>query len=112
VDCVVVAQVGMGGHSRIGDRAFLLGQVGLTHGSDIGHDAVLAGQAGVLRRVPAGRRVWTGTPAQPQTDEYRSQALIRNDLPKWRRFLSLFKKGKPIEEIRSILLEDESRAES
>ena len=108
-DCVIVGQAGLGGHSRVGDRAFLLGQVGLTHGSVIGEDAVLAGQAGVLSKVPAGRKIWTGTPAQLQATEYRSQLLVRNDLPKWRRFLGLFKKGKPIEEIRSILIEDDKK---
>jgi UDP-3-O-[3-hydroxymyristoyl] glucosamine N-acyltransferase len=108
-DCVVVAQVGMGGHSRIGSRAFLLGQVGLTHGSDIGEDAILAGQAGVLKKVPAGRQVWTGTPAQPQAEEYRGQLLVRNDLPKWRRFLSLLRKGLSFEEIREAVVSGEPK---
>ncbi|MDR2455623.1 MAG: UDP-3-O-(3-hydroxymyristoyl)glucosamine N-acyltransferase [Deltaproteobacteria bacterium] len=109
-DCVIVAQVGLGGHSVIGDRAFLLGQVGLTHGSVIGEDAILAGQAGVLKRVPAGRGVWTGTPAQPQATEYRSQLLVRNDLPKWRRFFGLFKKGKSYGEIQEVMLAEEKEA--
>lgn len=108
-DCVIVAQAGLGGHSSIGDRAFLLGQVGLTHGSVIGQDAILAGQAGVLSGVPAGRKVWTGTPAQLQAAEYKGQLLVRKDLPKWRRFLGLFKKGKSFEEIRAVMIEDDKK---
>jgi UDP-3-O-[3-hydroxymyristoyl] glucosamine N-acyltransferase len=106
-DCIIVSQVGMAGHTQVGDRAFLLGQVGLTHGSVIGEDAILAGQSGVLSRVPPGRRVWTGTPAQLQTDEYRSQLMVRRELPKWRRFFSLFKKGRSFDQIRTKMLEDD-----
>ncbi|MDR3205312.1 MAG: UDP-3-O-(3-hydroxymyristoyl)glucosamine N-acyltransferase [Deltaproteobacteria bacterium] len=102
-DCVIVSQVGAAGHSQVGDRAFLLGQSGLSHGASVGCDAIVSGQSGVLGRVPPGRAVWTGTPIKTQGEEYRAQVMIKNDLPKWRRFLNLFLKGKSLEEIREDL---------
>ncbi|MDR1050597.1 MAG: UDP-3-O-(3-hydroxymyristoyl)glucosamine N-acyltransferase [Deltaproteobacteria bacterium] len=99
-DCVVVAQAGAAGHSRVGDRAFVLGQAGLSHGAAVGEDAVIAGQSGVLGTIPPGGNVWTGTPAKPQGEEYRSQVMLKNDLPKWRQFLRLFLKGRGLDEIR------------
>jgi UDP-3-O-[3-hydroxymyristoyl] glucosamine N-acyltransferase len=110
-DCVIVSQVGMAGHAAVGDRAFVLGQAGLSHGAEIGHDAVVAGQAGVLGKIPPGRQAWTGTPAQPQAEAYRSVSMVRRDLPRWRSFWRLLKKGLALEAIRSALLAEE-RAES
>jgi UDP-3-O-[3-hydroxymyristoyl] glucosamine N-acyltransferase len=103
MDCIVVAQVGAAGHSQVGDRAFLLGQTGLSHGAKVGCDAIIAGQSGVLGSVPDGPNVWTGTPVQSQGDEYRTQVMLRKDLPKWRQFLRLFLKGRSLEEIRKSL---------
>ncbi|MDR1677517.1 MAG: UDP-3-O-(3-hydroxymyristoyl)glucosamine N-acyltransferase [Deltaproteobacteria bacterium] len=100
-DCIIVSQVGAAGHSQVGDRVFLLGQSGLNHGARIGHDAIIAGQSGVLGSIPPGRNVWTGTPVKPQREEYTSQIMVKKDLPKWRKFLSLFLKGQPWEVIRS-----------
>ncbi|MDR1545357.1 MAG: UDP-3-O-(3-hydroxymyristoyl)glucosamine N-acyltransferase [Deltaproteobacteria bacterium] len=108
-DCLLAGQAGLAGHVEVGDRAFLLGQVGLSHGVTIGADAVVAGQAGVLGVIPPGRRVWTGTPAQPQADEYRSQVMTRKDLPKWRRFLKLFRKSRTFEELKAAEAQAEAR---
>ncbi|MDR2367816.1 MAG: UDP-3-O-(3-hydroxymyristoyl)glucosamine N-acyltransferase [Deltaproteobacteria bacterium] len=104
-DCVVVSQVGAAGHSQVGDRVFLLGQCGLNHGARVGHDAIISGQSGVLGQVPPGRNVWTGTPVKPQREEYGSQIMVKNDLPKWRKFLRLFLRGQPWEEIRAAMAE-------
>jgi UDP-3-O-[3-hydroxymyristoyl] glucosamine N-acyltransferase len=102
-DCVIVSQVGVAGHSQVGDRVFLLGQCGLSHGAKVGHDAIISGQSGVLGTVPPGREVWTGTPVKPQREEYTSQIMVKNDLPKWRKFLSLFLKGVSWDDIRAAM---------
>jgi UDP-3-O-[3-hydroxymyristoyl] glucosamine N-acyltransferase len=105
-DCVIVAQAGVGGHCQVQDRVFLLGQVGLSHGVKIGHDAIISGQSGVLGQVPPGNTIWTGTPARPQREEYTAQVMVKKDLPKWRKFLKLFLKGRSLEDIRAALTED------
>ncbi|MDR2388010.1 MAG: UDP-3-O-(3-hydroxymyristoyl)glucosamine N-acyltransferase [Deltaproteobacteria bacterium] len=105
-DCVVVSQVGAAGHSQVGDRVFLLGQSGLNHGAKVGHDAIISGQSGVLGQVPPGKNVWTGTPVKPQREEYTTQVMVKNDLPKWRKFLKLFLKGQSWEDIRKAMSAD------
>jgi UDP-3-O-[3-hydroxymyristoyl] glucosamine N-acyltransferase len=88
-DAVIVAQVGMAGHTRLGDRVFALGQAGFTTGAAVGDDAIIGGQAGVSGEIPAGRAVWSGTPAQKADDDFRQLALIRRELPRVREFFRL-----------------------
>ena len=102
-DCVVVAQVGIGGHAVIGDRVFLLGQVGVGPGVTIGDDAVLTAKTGVgSGRVPAGRRVWSGSPLKPNEEHYQNLALISTQLPKMRKFFQVLKKSATLEELKSL----------
>ena len=102
-DCVVVAQVGIGGHTVIGDRVFLLGQVGVGPGVTIGDDVVLTAQAGVgSGRVPAGRRVWSGSPLKPHEEYYQNLALISSQLPKVRKFFQALKKSATLEELKAL----------
>ena len=102
-DCVVVAQVGIGGHAVIGDRVFLLGQVGVGPGVTIGDDAVLTAKTGVgSGRVPAGRRVWSGSPLKPHEEQYQNLALISTQLPKVRKFFQVLKKSATLEELKSL----------
>ncbi|MDR2140204.1 MAG: UDP-3-O-(3-hydroxymyristoyl)glucosamine N-acyltransferase [Deltaproteobacteria bacterium] len=106
-DVIVVAQVGCAGHSQVGDRVFLLGQCGLTHGAVVGQDAIITGQSGVTGQVPAGRQPWSGTPVRPQSQTLRTQAMVLNDLPRWRRFWSVFKKSPTYEALKKTLSETE-----
>jgi UDP-3-O-[3-hydroxymyristoyl] glucosamine N-acyltransferase len=105
-DCVVVSQVGAAGHSQVGDRVFLLGQCGLNHGAKVGHDAIISGQSGVLGQVPPGKNVWTGTPVKPQREEYTAQIMVKNDLPKWRKFLKLFLKDQSWADIKKAMTDE------
>ncbi|MDR1044048.1 MAG: UDP-3-O-(3-hydroxymyristoyl)glucosamine N-acyltransferase [Candidatus Adiutrix sp.] len=107
-DCLVVSQVGVGGHSQIGDRVFLLGQAGLGPGVTVGQDAVLSAQSGLgSGRLPAGRRLWSGTPAKAHEENYRLQALGASQLPKARKFFQLLKKSLTFDELRSAFLAPE-----
>jgi UDP-3-O-[3-hydroxymyristoyl] glucosamine N-acyltransferase len=102
-DCIVVAQVGIGGHTVIGDRVFLLGQVGVGPGVTIGDDAILTAQTGVgSGRVPAGRRIWSGSPLKPHEEQYQSLALISTQLPKVRKFFQALKKSATLDELKSM----------
>lgn len=110
-DCIVVSQVGIGGHTVVGDRAFLLGQVGIGPGVDIGPDAVLTGQAGVgSGQVPGGRRLWTGTPARPAEEANRIMALSSSQLPKLRKFFQLLKKSSTFNDLKAAFFAPEDKS--
>ena len=107
-DCLVVAQVGIGGHTVIGDRVFLLGQVGVGPGVTIGDDAVLTAQTGVgSGRVPAGRRIWSGSPLKPHEEQYQTLALVSTQLPKVRKFFQALKKSATLEELKALFFSSE-----
>jgi UDP-3-O-[3-hydroxymyristoyl] glucosamine N-acyltransferase len=106
-DCIVVAQVGVGGHSEIGDRVFLLGQSGVSHGVKIGSDAIITGQCGVTGVIPPGKRAWSGTPSVPMDENLKTQALLRRYLPRLRDMTSAIKSSKGYEEFRTKFLGEE-----
>jgi UDP-3-O-[3-hydroxymyristoyl] glucosamine N-acyltransferase len=54
--CLMAAQAGVGGSSRIGHGAMLGGQAGVGDHVDVGDAAVLGAQTGVVQDVPAGQR--------------------------------------------------------
>ena len=62
--CVIVAQVGISGSTRLGDFVVMGGQAGSVGHITIGTGAQIAGAASVAGDVPAGER-WGGTPARP-----------------------------------------------
>ncbi len=100
-DCIVVAQVGIGGHTVVEDRAFLLGQVGLGPGVTVGADAILTAQSGIgSGRVPRGHRVWSGTPIRVHKEFYETLALSATQLPKVRKFFQILKKCETLGELK------------
>lgn len=74
--CIIVAQAGISGSTRLGDFVALGGQAGLTGHLRIGAGAQIAAQAGVMGDVPAGEK-WCGAPAVPIRDFFRQTALIQ-----------------------------------
>jgi UDP-3-O-[3-hydroxymyristoyl] glucosamine N-acyltransferase len=62
-NCILVAQVGIGGTTEIGKGATLAGQAGAAGHIKIGDGAVVAAQAGVMKSVPANTMV-SGYPAR------------------------------------------------
>ena len=62
-NCILVAQVGIGGTTEIGKGATLAGQAGIVGHIKIGDGAVVAAQAGVTKDVPADTMV-SGYPAR------------------------------------------------
>ena len=110
-DCIVVSQVGMAGHSQLGNRVFALGQAGLAPGVKIGDDAIIGGQAGISNDIPAGSKMWTGSPAQKGEVYYRQLGMIRRDLPKVRDFFQLLKKAESFEELKAAFFGSDKKQE-
>jgi UDP-3-O-[3-hydroxymyristoyl] glucosamine N-acyltransferase len=63
-DCIVAAQSGIAGSSRLGRGAILGGQAGVADHVSVGDGAMLAAQCGVAQDVPAGAKL-AGTWGRP-----------------------------------------------
>jgi len=73
---LIVAQAGISGSTRLGDRVTLAGQVGVVGHIEIGDGVVVGAQSGVSKKLDSNA-LYMGTPAVPAV-EYREQvALIR-----------------------------------
>ena len=73
--CLIMAQAGVAGSTRIEDGVMLLGQVGIAGHHTIGTGARVAAQAGVFGDIPAGE-TWSGYPARPHNEALRAQAAL------------------------------------
>jgi UDP-3-O-[3-hydroxymyristoyl] glucosamine N-acyltransferase len=74
--CVIVAQVGISGSTRLGDYVMIGGQVGLTGHLTIGDGARIGAQSGVHRDVNPGETV-LGTPAIPIAEFHYMTTFLR-----------------------------------
>ena len=72
--CILVAQVGISGSTRIGDFVAAGGQAGFTGHLTIGAGARIAAQSGVMRDVEPGTTV-AGAPAVP-IQQFMRQATV------------------------------------
>lgn len=73
--CLIMAQVGIAGSTRIEDGVIIAGQVGVAGHVTIGPGVRLAAQAGVISDVPAGE-TWSGYPARPHKEALRATAAM------------------------------------
>src|SRR5437660_753145 len=62
--CLVVAQAGIAGSTRLGNYVVLGGQVGLAGHLKIGNRVSVGAQSGVMNNIPDGEK-WLWTPALP-----------------------------------------------
>lgn len=74
-NCVIVAQTGISGSTRLGDFVMTGGQAGLAGHLSIGAGAKIAAQSGIMRDVPAGAELM-GTPAVPIKQFMRQVAIL------------------------------------
>lgn len=81
--CLVVAQAGIAGSTKLGHYVTLAGQVGLAGHLKIGNRVTVAAQSGVMHDIPDGEK-WFGTPAQPDR-QMKRQLLALQQLPELRR---------------------------
>jgi UDP-3-O-[3-hydroxymyristoyl] glucosamine N-acyltransferase len=73
--CLIAAQVGISGSTRIEDGVVIGGQAGFQGHHTIGKGARIGGQSGVFGDVPAGQS-WSGYPARPHREALRAQATL------------------------------------
>ncbi len=74
--CVIVAQTGISGSTRLDDYVVLAGQVGVIGHIRIGTGAQIAASSNVNSDVPAGAR-WGGTPARPVREWFREMTTLK-----------------------------------
>src|SRR5215831_16608473 len=60
---VIVAQTGISGSTRVGERVMMGGQVGVVGHLEIADGSMIAAQSGITKNLPGG--VWFGSPAVP-----------------------------------------------
>ena len=104
--CLIVAQTGISGSTRLGKNVILAGQVGVVGHITLGDGVIAGAQSGLTKSVPAGSRLW-GTPAEPMRQTADSFARIRR-LPR------LFERVKQLEaevaELKEQLEKERARA--
>ncbi len=77
--CLIMANVGLAGSSKLGDGVVLAGQVGIRDNVKIGDGVMIGAQAGVMNDIPAGEKV-VGSPAINVVDKMK-QIAITQKLP-------------------------------
>ena len=78
--CLIVAQVGIAGSSKLGDGVILAGQVGIADNIDIGEKVIVGAKAGVIHNIASGKHVY-GSPANDIKETLKTICLTRR-LPK------------------------------
>lgn len=73
--CILVAQVGISGSTKVGDGVTMAGQVGVAGHLDIGAGATIGPQSGVQCNIPAGE-TWGGTPVTERGTFLRTIATL------------------------------------
>ncbi|MBM3845151.1 MAG: UDP-3-O-(3-hydroxymyristoyl)glucosamine N-acyltransferase, partial [Verrucomicrobia bacterium] len=84
--CILVAQVGIAGSTRLGNYVTLGGQVGVAGHLKLGNGVVVAAQSGVMHHIPDGEK-WLGSPARPDRQTKR-QLIALHHLPELLRRVS------------------------
>jgi UDP-3-O-[3-hydroxymyristoyl] glucosamine N-acyltransferase len=90
-DCVIVAQAGVSGSTKLGDRVVLAGQVGVVGHIEVGSGTMVGAQSGVAHSLEANSRV-SGSPALPHTLWLRIQGALKG-LPQLIRRVSQLEKA-------------------
>ncbi|MEI6076866.1 MAG: UDP-3-O-(3-hydroxymyristoyl)glucosamine N-acyltransferase [Verrucomicrobiota bacterium] len=75
-NCILIAQAGIAGSSKLGNYVIIAGQAGVAGHLNIGHQAIVGGQAGVMNDIP-DKGKWLGSPAQPDKDFKRQVIALR-----------------------------------
>ena len=92
-DCLLCAQVGISGSSKIGNRVVLAGQVGVSDNIFVGDDVIAGGATKIYSNAPAGR-VLLGSPATKMDTQMEIIKGLRR-LPRLFRDVEALKKSVP-----------------
>jgi len=74
--CIIIAQVGIAGSTRVGSYVTLAGQVGIAGHLKVGNQVTVSAQAGVMNDIPDGEK-WLGSPAQPDRQMKRIWVVMQ-----------------------------------
>lgn len=88
--CIICAQVGIAGSTRLGNFVVFGGQVGVNGHIVIEDGVQVTAKSGIAKSAPAGT-ILGGTPARPRQEELRRLALV-NKLPQWQERLNAMEK--------------------
>jgi UDP-3-O-[3-hydroxymyristoyl] glucosamine N-acyltransferase len=75
-DCVIVAQAGVSGSTKLGQRVILGGQAGIVGHISLGDGVMIQAQSGVNKSVPAGKAMG-GSPAVEYREWIRQSMALR-----------------------------------
>jgi UDP-3-O-[3-hydroxymyristoyl] glucosamine N-acyltransferase len=75
--CILCAQVGISGSTRLGDYVTLAGKVGLSGHIEIGDQVMIGAMSGLAKNVPPNT-IMFGAPAQPIREYKENYALLKN----------------------------------
>lgn len=78
-NCLLIAQVGVAGSTKLGNFVILAGQVGLAGHLKIGDRVTVAAQSGVMNDIGEGEK-WMGSPARPDR-QMKRQLVASHQLP-------------------------------
>lgn len=73
--CLIAAQAGISGSTRIEDGVVIGGQAGFQGHHTIGKGARVGAQSGVFGDIPPGE-TWSGYPARPHRESLKAQAAL------------------------------------
>ena len=74
--CLITAQVGIAGSTKVGDNSQLGGQAGVVPHVDIGPNSIIAAKSGVTKSL-IGNQMYGGYPARPIRDQHKRDAVHR-----------------------------------
>ena len=75
--CIIVAQVGISGSTRLGNYVVVGGQVGIAGHLKIGNGVQIAAQSGVMNDLASGEK-YGGSPAVPMRQWINQAAMLRS----------------------------------
>jgi UDP-3-O-[3-hydroxymyristoyl] glucosamine N-acyltransferase len=92
--CVIAAQVGIAGTSRVEDDVILWGQVGVATGLVVEKGAVVQAQSGLIHNVPSGK-IYFGSPASEARAAWKRLAILEMMADRWQEIQALLDERTP-----------------
>jgi UDP-3-O-[3-hydroxymyristoyl] glucosamine N-acyltransferase len=87
-NCLIAAQVGIAGATKLGDGVTLWGQVGVNKTIEIGDGAIVMGQAGITKSIEANKTYW-GTPIEEFYNKRKELVFIKRLPEIWEKVKNL-----------------------
>lgn len=75
-DCILCAQAGIAGSTKLGRGVIMAGQAGFKDHLNIADGTILLGQAGAAKDIAEPGKTWFGSPCEPSREWFRKNALL------------------------------------